>query len=287
MGRTTLFVAALVPLLVISAAATAQIPSGSSEQSINVSGMSMDMFTYRPSRCSNPKLLVVLHGLNRNAKSYRNSARPIADRLCMLIVAPLFDRQRFPTERYQRGGMVEGGKVLPSNQWTGSLVLLVVDWVRREERAKLDYSLIGHSAGGQFLSRLAAFLPTDAKRIVIANPSTHVMPNLQVRVPYGLAGVYPDGAGQQALRRYLETPITIYLGEDDDDTEDGNLAVGKDAMAQGGTRYERGLNAFKSGRSAAASNGWKFNWRLVELPGVGHSARGMFGAAQALEALRP
>jgi hypothetical protein len=32
---------------------------------------------------------------------------------------------------------------------------------------------------------------------------------------------------------------------------------------------------------------WKFNWRLVELPGVGHSARKMFSAPQAFEALSP
>jgi hypothetical protein len=32
---------------------------------------------------------------------------------------------------------------------------------------------------------------------------------------------------------------------------------------------------------------WPFNWRLVELPGTGHSATQMFASKQALEALRP
>jgi hypothetical protein len=37
----------------------------------------------------------------------------------------------------------------------------------------------------------------------------------------------------------------------------------------------------------AQSRGWAFNWRLVELNGVGHSSRKMFGSEKALEALSP
>jgi hypothetical protein len=58
-------------------------------------------------------------------------------------------------------------------------------------------------------------------------------------------------------------------------------------MAQGATRYERGLNAFRTAQARAQSSGWTFNWRLVELPGTGHSARKMFASPQASEALRP
>jgi pimeloyl-ACP methyl ester carboxylesterase len=279
-------VAAVVLVLAICDAAPAQIPSGKAQQKISLGGLPMDVFTYRPN-CANPSLLVVFHGLNRNASGYRNSARPIADKMCMLVMAPLFDKKRFPTARYQRGGIMDGRTVLPSNQWTGTFALKVVDWARQQENARLPYSFIGHSAGAQFLSRVAAFVPSEARRIVIANPSTYVMPNLQVRTPYGFGGMFQSAAAQAALRRYIEAPVTIYLGEDDEDTEDETLATGRNAMAQGANRHERGLNAFKQGMTTAIANKWRFNWRLVELPGVGHSARGMFRSDEAMRALRP
>jgi len=111
---------------------------------------------------------------------------------------------------------------------------------------------------------------------------------LQVKAPYGLSGVYADEQeGQLMLRRYLEAPITIYLGQEDDDDPDQALAGIKERLAQGATHPERGRNAFKAGMTAAATNMWTFNWRLVVLPGVGHSARGMLKAKQAIETLQP
>jgi hypothetical protein len=50
---------------------------------------------------------------------------------------------------------------------------------------------------------------------------------------------------------------------------------------------QRGLNVFNAAKTLAQTRGWTFNWRLVELPGVGHSARKMFAAPQASEALSP
>jgi hypothetical protein len=47
------------------------------------------------------------------------------------------------------------------------------------------------------------------------------------------------------------------------------------------------LNVFNAAKALAQGRGWTLNWRLVELPGVGHSARKMFSAPQASEALAP
>ena len=260
------------------------IGAGARQYKVTVSGVSMTMFTYRPSNCSKPDLLLVFHGLGHNADGYRDHARWLADRLCMLVVAPLFDKERFPGWRYQGGGIVDHGVVRPSNAWTGNVVLGIVDWVRRTESRNLDYYLLGHSAGGQFLSRVAAFVPTEAKRIVIANPSTYVFPSLTM-APYGFGGVYSANDSAAALRRYLALPLTIFLGMEDtgDEERDDSPA----AVAQGATRYDRGRNAYRATRDLARSRGWAFNWRLVEAPGVGHSARKMFATRAAVAALRP
>jgi len=60
---------------------------------------------------------------------------------------------------------------------------------------------------------------------------------------------------------------------------------GQRAERQGMNRLERGRNAYYTAQDIARERGWAFNWKLVEVPGVGHSARRMFGSAQALDAL--
>jgi poly(3-hydroxybutyrate) depolymerase len=190
-------------------------PIETGRQIADVNGAPMVVFTYRPVGCSDPSLLMVFHGIARNARTYRDDARALADRLCLLVVAPLFDRQAFPGWRYQRGGIVKGAAVQDGRDFTGRLVLDLVDWVRREEGRPIAYSLFGHSAGGQFLDRLAAFVPTEARRIVVANAGSYVFPSLEIDAPFGLGKVYSGTQGEAALRRYLEQPLTIYLGQGD------------------------------------------------------------------------
>lgn len=287
---TALILGAAVVVALVGAPARSQqagapsIPPGLDEQVVKFGGTDLDVLTYRPRDCTPRSLLLVFHGLQRNANGYREYARKIADRACMIIVAPIFDKERFPSWAYQRGGVVRDGAVRAQRSWTVNLALNIADWARRATGLD-DYYLIGHSAGGQFLSRVAAFAPMQAKRIVIANPSSHVMPSLDVKAPYGLGGAYPRAEGTAALRRYLQQPVTILLGGADDDEDAEDLSKTKEAMQQGATRLQRGLNAYRAGKKAAAERGWTFNWRLVEIPGVGHSARRMLSSAETEDAL--
>lgn len=269
----------------IAFAHAASIAPGVGQQTVNLGGTALQVFTYRPSSCAKPALLLVFHGVNRNADKYRDYARRIADTGCMIIVAPLFDDQRFPSWAYQRGGIIKKRAVQSEANWTVRYAISLIEWVRREEQRPLDVYMIGHSAGGQFLSRVAAFLPTDAKRMVIANPSTHVFADLKTAAPFGLGGAYERGADVANQQRYLASPVTIFVGEEDTGSENRNDS--DEARLQGATRLERGRNAFAAARAIAQSQGWTFNWRLVELSGVGHSARKMFSSDKAIEALLP
>jgi alpha-beta hydrolase superfamily lysophospholipase len=165
-------------------------------------------------------------------------------------------------------------------------VPLLVEWAReRAGRPDLSYALLGHSAGAQFLSRVAAFGQEGATRIVIANPSTWVEPTLEVAAPYGFGGIYGPAQGEAALRRYLALPITVLLGRAD--TGSYELATSEEAEEQGSNRFERGQKAFRDAEQAAQQGGWAFNWRLAVVPGVGHSARQMFTSDAAFDALQP
>jgi pimeloyl-ACP methyl ester carboxylesterase len=262
----------------------APIAPGNAKYTVDLRGLLMDVFTYRPS-CPSTGILVVIHGLERKAEGYRNVSRGLGDRLCMIVVAPLFDAERFPSWRFQFGGIVYQRHLQQPRDWTAELMLELVAWVRQQEGRALPYSMIGHSAGGQFLSRLAAFTPTEATRIVIANPSSYVFAILQVTAPFGLGGVYSPRVAEAQLKRYLQTPVTIFLGQED--VGDEQLSNSPAALAQGEKRYDRGLNAYRTAQALAQSRSWTFNWRLVELAGVGHDTRKMFNSAKAIKALAP
>src|SRR5262249_8676714 len=275
--------AILCGLLGCPPVAAALITTG--RQMIDINGTPMVVFTYCPAGCSDPALLLVFHGIARNARTYRDDARALADRLCLLVIAPVFDKRAFPTWRYQRGGIVKEGVVQDAREWSGTQVLDLVAWARAQEGRPLAYSLLGHSAGAQFLDRLAALVPTEARRIVIANAGSYVFPSLEVGAPYGLGKVYSGTDGEAALRRYLEQPLTIYLGQGD--TRDDERNDYPQALAQGASRYQRGVNVFNGQKRGAEARGWKSTWRLAERPGGGHTARRMFSAPQASEALSP
>jgi poly(3-hydroxybutyrate) depolymerase len=284
--------AALLVLLCLASALNAEpYPAGSSKRSVNINGEAIELFAYKPAHYSGGPVLLVLHGLGTNAPGYRDYAVPLADQLGWLVIAPLLDRKRFPTWRYQTGGIVRDQRasdeftVEPDAQWMGRLFLAIIDTARAaESRPGLGYALIGHSAGGQALSRFAAFVPHAAKRIIIANPSTYLWPSRDERFPYGFGGLPPALANDDALRRYLAQPVTLLLGTADI-KRDADLNVRDGAERQGANRLERGHNAFNAARQLAQEKGWPFGWRLLEVPNVGHSARLMFGAAQALQAL--
>jgi hypothetical protein len=59
--------------------------------------------------------------------------------------------------------------------------------------------------------------------------------------------------------------------------------MGKAAMRQGKTRFERGHACFAMAKALAEEHGWPFNWQLIEAPEIGHSAQAMFSHPQALK----
>lgn len=250
-------------------------------------GESIEVGLYRPPNCSGSRLLIVFHGYERDAASYLRSARRVARELCMTVVAPRFDRERFPNWRYQRAGAKRGADGIDLSRCIGPLIEELVDWSKQQlNRPDARYALFGHSAGAQMLSRVAAYCPLPGPhRIVIANPSSHVTPMLTERVPYGFKGAGAPAQKRELLRRYLAQPITLYLGGGD--VGDHRLLSNRAAQRQGANRLERGRSVYTNAAQIAANEGWDFNWRLVEAPGIGHFGRGMLRAPEAGTAIDP
>jgi len=276
----------LAVLFALSGSASAgPIMSGLHAQTVVVRDTPIEVYTYRPEKCRIEGLLLVFHGSERNPRAARRAARPLADRGCFVLLAPYFDQERFPLERYNWGGVVIAGIPQPAEARTGYLAIELVAWARSEFGEVLPYTMIGHSAGAQFLARLAAYVPHEARRIVIANAGAHVFPSLEINAPYGFRKVFAPNVAEDALRHYIAEPLTFMVGEAD--TDENDPTVGRAARAQGKSRLERGLSTFEAGKLLAEKRGWPFGWRLVRVPGVGHSSLRMYAAPQAGEALAP
>ena len=244
------------------------------------------VFSYKPPTYRDGPLLVVCHGVSRNAEDYRNYAITLAERFGAIVVAPLFDNQRFPSLRYQRGGLVGAdGAAQPPEAWTYAFIPKIVAHVRAlEGKPALPYYLIGHSAGGQFLVRLAAFLPAEATRIVAANPGSLLFPTREQKFGYGFGGLPAELSSDDVMRRYLAAPLTLYLGTGDI-TPEHSFDASPAGMVQGPNRLARGRAGFAFAQKLAQERGWVFNWRKVETPGIAHEAAFMFAAKEAGDAL--
>lgn len=261
------------------------LPVGKSAVEAHFGADTLKLFVYKPKNYSNGPLIMVFHGVLRNAEEYRDDSVEMGDRFGALIVAPLFDEKTFPKPRYQFGGVLVDGKATPRDEWTGEFVNRITALIRhRESRPEMPLYLIGHSGGGQFLIRVAAFVKTDARRIVAANPGTHVFPDRELPYPFGFGGLPEELQSDQQLKHYLAQPLTFFLGTDDTE-RDEHLDVTPPAEAQGKYRFERGKNAFAAGKKLAAAHNWPFGWKLVIADKIEHDHLKMFNSPQCAVAL--
>lgn len=271
----------------LSALTRAQpLPVGASQIVVEAGGP-IEVFTYRPPTYRDGPLIFVFHGVQRNAADYRNFAITLAERFGAIVAAPLFDRARFPYESYQQGGILQDGQFQPPEHWSFSRVPAIIAAVQAATGDHpRPYYLIGHSAGGQFVARLAALVgDLGAERLVSTNPGSHLFPTREAPYGYGLGGLPEEASNDAALQRYLATPLTFFLGTGDNDPQHRALDRSPPALHQGPHRYARGLACFAHGQNLAAERGWAFNWRLVEVPAIDHDAARMFAAAEVADAL--
>lgn len=261
------------------------IPSGSSQIEVTSGTNAITVFTYKPRTYKDGPLIVVFHGLLRDAQQYRDFAIPMANRFNAIVVAPLFDSDEFSNEDYSRGGVIKDGVIQPRENWTYLRIPGIIEAVRqREGRPALPYYFIGHSGGGQFLMRMAALYPMEAKRIVAANPGSDFFPRRDWMYPYGFGGLPKDLSDDTALRRYLAAPLTLYLGQGDNDPHHPKLDRTPSAALQGKFRLERGRACFTYAQKLARAHGWIFNWRKVEVPRIAHDGRAMLAAKEVQDA---
>lgn len=265
------------PSFAQDAASAFRLPEGAA--SLRFSGWggpALTVETYRPENLSaNAPIVFVMHGVNRNADDYRDAWIDIADACGLAIVAPAFDRAHFP-----RAAGYNLGEPLRENG--GASAFDAIEPIFAAVHNALDstqdgYSIFGHSAGAQFVHRFLMLTPqTRVDRAVVANPGWYTWPERDIAWPYGLA---------DAPRTPLEPgtiaalPITLLLGEADNDPRADHLRQTVEARRQGRSRFTRGIRTAALVDRMAVEAGLDMGWALSTVPGVDHDNARMAPAA--------
>ncbi|WKZ13066.1 MAG: alpha/beta hydrolase [Gammaproteobacteria bacterium] len=225
--------------------------------------------------CSNGKFgpaVFVIHGTNRNADDYLG----YLDDLDTLVIAPEF--QEAGPGLYWSSGWKQGDKSRDSERVSSFEVL------DRMVEMFHGVAVIGHSAGGQFVSRYAAGTRMQGLAYIVANPSSYMY--LDASRP--VAGECPDfneyKYGLEDLNSYMSAGVAsdfpernvIYLLGSLDTKVDKYLDTSCEANRQGGNRYDRGLKYYEH----LARHYGRPVHRTVIVPGVGHSPSRMLDAAR-------
>jgi len=272
----------LFTLLLLAVAAVSNAGEGKLQYEFDAwEGPPLRVFmTHPPGLSPERPVVMVMHGMQRNADDYRDQWHELAIEHNFLLVVPEFSNTDYPRSRgYNLGNMMDGdNQPVEPSLWTFTAVEKVFDDVRKRFSMNAEqYALYGHSAGSQFVHRFLMYMPgARVSSVVVANAGWYTLPDFSVEFPYGLKG---STVTQQNLAGFLGIPLTILLGDQDTDPDDENLRRSKQALLQGPHRLARGYYFFASGRRAAAQLQVQFNWKLAEVHGADHDNRKMAPSA--------
>ena len=222
------------------------------------------------------KVVIVLHGVKRNADRYRDNWVNHSGKYGFLIVAPEFSMADYPgADQYNLGNMFNTeGKPNPRACWSYPVIERVFQKVvKLTGSAQKRFYVFGHSAGAQFVHRMVLFAPPRSMAgAIAANAGWYTMPDFSEEFPYGLKGA---PLNKEGLKNAFICPLVIMAGDKDTDPHHKYLRRTPEAMSQGEHRLARSRTFFKAAQKEARALGTEFNWQYVLVPGVGHSNRKM------------
>lgn len=205
------------------------------------------------------ELLVLVHGITRNAAEYISRFRDAADAHGLILVAPLFTKRRFG--QYQQ--VVAGRRRIRAD-----LALFdILDEIGRMTGADTSrVHLFGYSGGAQFVHRFAMFHPARCASISVAAAGWYTMPDDRLDYPLGMAGMGFD------KRAFLAIDRLVLVGEEDLARDESLRTSAELDTLQGPTRVAR-AHAWADAMAAEAGRvrggGGRAFFEII--PGAGHA----------------
>lgn len=252
------------------------------------------------------RAVIVIHGTNRNADDYYNRIFNAATTENLtsktLIVAPKFkileddpnqDELYWTNAGWKQGFNANNGSKISSFQVIDHILSKINDNFPNIKFV----SIVGHSAGGQFVQRYSAInekeqrLRADLKvKYIVANPSSYMYltgerPRSTVDCPqynfykYGIANLpsalpYTNLSQSSIQNQLISRLIYVILGTDDNDPNSSYLDKTCPANTQGLHRYERGHYYYDHIKDFNSNS----NHKIFDIVDVGHSSTGMFNS---------
>lgn len=222
-------------------------------------------FVYVPQAAGpDAPVFVSVHGRGRAAQLHADLFAPFAERHGVVLVAPLFTRERFP-DFHCLGRRGQGER-------SDLALTKILTEVETLTGARIDrIHLFGYSGGGQFAHRYTMAHPERVVRMVAGAPGWFTFPDPTRMFPLGImpAAALPGVSFDPA--RFLAVPILVVVGDGDTErTESLNQAPEIDTQ-QGTTRVERAQRWVAAMRAAAAERGQAPRCEIALLPRVAHS----------------
>jgi pimeloyl-ACP methyl ester carboxylesterase len=182
----------------------------------------------------------------------------------VVLVAPLFDEQRFPD--YQRLGRVERG-----GRADRMLERIVAEVGRSTPADPRKLYLFGFSGGGQFVHRFAMAYPERVASYVVGAAGWYTFPDETVPFPRGtrVRSCLDDVCFEP--ERYLKVPALVLVGERDVHEGTAMRQTAKVNEQQGDSRLERGEHWVSAMEEAAREHGYDTRFAFATLARSGHS----------------
>lgn len=224
---------------------------------------SLKCAVYRPTRERRPdRVLVAVHGISRNYRSQALSFQPLAERLGVCLIAPLFDRERFPN--YQRLAARPG-------QCRADLALsmLLLAWQSVRHLPELKVHLFGYSGGAQFAHRYAYLYPDRIATLNVCSAGWYTLPNTEIRYPYGLQG-WPEWLGEPHLDAMVQLPMLGLVGDRDRQRDAALRQSARLDRCQGQDRVARAQSWVEQMNQRRSEQGLDTPVSLELMPGQEH-----------------
>jgi len=177
------------------------------------------------------KLLVVVHGIARQADYMLQALAGEADKRDYTLIAPVFSYRDYPD--YQRLG----------REGLGQRADLAVCATLADLREQLGFSsgfhLFGFSGGAQFAHRFVYAHPEPVHSICLASAGWYTPPESGRRFPYGVDDTARlDGVRFEA-NRLARTSTLVVVGDRDTDRDEALRKTPRVDKQQGSDRLER------------------------------------------------
>jgi len=222
-------------------------------------------FLYLPKTIkSNTRIIVSIHGISRKALSHIHHFKRLAKRHNVILVAPIFSKERFPD--YQRLGRDDRG--------------LRADFVLNDiiaEVSKLTgvssnlFYLFGYSGGGQFAHRYALVHPERVAGLAVGAAGWYTYPNSARRYPHGTKLSPKLSNVNFLLDPFLKIPVSVFVGEWDNERDMALNQSERIDRQQGLTRLERAERWINALRLAATAKQFNTAYHFEILANAGHS----------------